>query len=609
MDSDSDESEYEPMDEDVIDSDDVLPSCEHESILLLPIRDVAIPPDFCIDPCTVSVVELEEIIDDFLRRDVLKEELTNVNTNASSYALPKFSKNEIQLGKKGNHFQRPPRVISKTYGTLLHYACRDRNGYRGEQKIRLLLDSAAKADISPKEMFTLAEVTVTFTRGEWTPSDKESSGVWKTRCTPFFILLDNRNATASSIRMLAATWPQIVNLKRFGAVEFPSADIVSWNGREGTTHQSNDTCIINTLFHVLLEMSPESNKRIHSTVAILLEFADEATTKGAESLVSANVSIDANCPLGNLCSGDHASNVEKACNGIHLALSSASLHPKLISLLISAWPNALTQCGHGFRVGCPFPLHSVLQRRPRNLLEAQSKIETIQVLLLESTLEAAAASLLRTCEEGRLAFHEVFRLLSKGSSENEKQIADRLRIILDTLLHRKDRRGRTILHHIVSSGCQLDCSEMLNRRLGGRSSLLRLADADKVWSNQTNSQQYLTEEIRLLYERNAGYHVEVVRWVLDKKPLLAFMYDEDGHNPFHRAIVLGKDWGSGLCDLVRINPDWAYRPTRNGLAPFQLAATVVKGPNCQIETSFQLLNYTGAVLCSTRKQELTIKKT
>jgi hypothetical protein len=61
MDLDSDGSDYEAMDGESSESTDVLSSFDPER-KVLPIRDVEIPADYCLDPCTISVKELQEII-------------------------------------------------------------------------------------------------------------------------------------------------------------------------------------------------------------------------------------------------------------------------------------------------------------------------------------------------------------------------------------------------------------------------------------------------------------------------------------------------------------------------------------------------------------------
>jgi hypothetical protein len=581
MDLDSDESDYEAMDEESSESTDHLSSFEPER-KVLPIRDVKIPAEYCLDPCTISVKELQEIIQGFLNKGTLKKELTQVDTSINIFTLPEFSAKQIQLGA--------PRVISKTYGTQLHYACRDRNGVRGEQKTRLLLEAAADAEVSFAEMFTVSEVTVRLSRGEWRTNNNETDGGHNITNEPFFILLDNKNSTISSIRMLAAAWPNVVHFRRFGTDEYVWASLSAFNGHR----QNHDECVINTLFHVLLESSGESGRskeqdaRAFSIVETLLEFA-EKTTQGAEGLVSANMSLETDCPLGILCSGDHDSDLEKARNGIHIALTNNEcLQTRLLSLLIKAWPDALKYSGHDFRKDCPYPLHTILGRNSRNTLEFRSKLQATEVLLTYSSIEAVAVALLRTCNQGKLGFHEIMRTLSESSSAEDKQTKNNFNQVLKTLLRRKDTRGRTLLHYTVEYECKLSCSESLNRRIAGLSFDLDLYQGDgyETW----------LEERQQLRRRNKGYQMEVIRWILKEAPSLAFACDTNGLNPFHIALKSGKTWENGLSDLVTVVPEWAYRATKGGLAPFQFAATVVNQQGRELDTIYELLKYTGTVL-------------
>jgi hypothetical protein len=605
MDLDSDGSDYEAMDEESSESADVLSSFEPER-KVLPIRDVEIPADYCLDPCTISVKELQEIIQGFFKKGTLKKELTQVDTSTNIFTLPEFSAKEIHLGKKDDHYQRAPRVISKTYGTQLHYACRDRNGFRGEQKTRLLLEAAAEAEISFVEMFTVSEVTARFSRGQWRTNNNEPNGVHNIRNVSFFILLDNKNSTISSIRMLAAAWPNVVHFRRFGTDEYHRAAFSAWNWHR----QNHECCVINTLFHVLLKNSGESggskeqDARAFSIVETLLEFA-EKTTQGAEGLVSANMFLETDCPLGSLCSGDHNSDLEKARNGIHIALTNEALQTRLLSLLIKAWPDALKYSDHDLRKGCQYPLHTILDRHSRNTLDFRSKVQATEVLLTYSSIEAVAVALLRTCGQGKLGFHEIMRTLSESSSSAEdKQMKNNFNQVLKTLLRRKDTRGRTLLHYTVEYECKLNCSESLNRRFAGLGFDLGLAVLGQETRDQSDGYETCLEERQQLHRRNKGYQMEVIHWILKEVPSLAFACDINGLNPFHLALKSGKTWEKGLSDLVTVVPEWAYRATKGGLAPFQLAATVVNQQGGELDTIYELLKYTGRAIDMRRNAPL-----
>lgn len=555
MDFESDGSDYEPMDVEILESDHVLTSCEHGRPLL-PIQDVEIPTDYCIDPCTISVAALETVVVRFLRRGIFQKELTQVSTRASTFIFPEFSLPEIQLGKKGHRSQRDRRVIGKTYGTPLHYACRDSNGFRGAQKIRLLLQAAAKAEIPPVDMFTVTEATMKFIRGEW-KSDSDCAS--RHRSMPFFILLDNKRSSIFSIRMLATAWPSIVHLRRVGSDEELRAVASPW-GRPLCENDFYRTCAFNTLFHVLVKAYPyesgstgEDEDRLCSIVATLLEFAS-MTPKGAEALVSANI-----------C--EHSTGFGRACNAIRFAL--AFQQPKLLSLLIKAWPNALKYCGHSCRICLPYPLHSVLGWRSSSQLEERAKMEAIGCMLRDSTIEAVAMALMRMCGQGKHGFQEVMRVLSARSSAKDTQMLDRLKEVFNALLRRKDSRGRTLLHFAIAFECKdLSCCE----------------------------EQLSLEEKQEFRGRNMAYQMEAIHWILNEKPSQAFAKDNDGLNPFHFALIRGKTWAKGIGDLVKVIPEWGYRATPSGLLPFLLAATVPREPCDELDTIYQLLKYSGPFL-------------
>lgn len=579
MDVGSDGSDFEDMEEDsMISSEALSDTFEPEFLPILPAPDLP-------DPSTISVAELEETIQEHLRNSTLKKALTQIDTNSDLF-IPEFSKPTLiprgyfthapMLDDEQDKIRRTPQLVKKTCGTLLHYACHDRDELRGALKVKSILRAAEKIDITPARICSIAEIQMVPRNGSWEEledPDDHKEGYGTTLDTPFFILLRNRRLRP--LRLLATAWPGIVQLrdirKQIGY------------GVYGETYT--------TLMELIYDhFRPDDDHSIDlAIVKTLIEFADK-TPQGARGLVSASF----RWPTGfhwqegeDLC--DHE---EEHCTVIHIALSCRRNQPELIPPLIKAWPEALIYCGDMMEECGSFPLH-IIWKVPNNYTDA---VQATEYLLMYSTIKAAATALLNTNVDGKLGFSVVMDTLPVKSPKNDL-LRDRLLRFLKTLVYKKDSKGRTLLHYAAAFACRPNrrelyyqhirfCAEFWTAR--GRNAGVD----DDVPELPPDGIEEWEKEKRKLQERNTSYQQQVISWILEQDASLAFVTDNDGLNPFHYALSCGKTWNSGLEYLANSVPEWPESATKKGLLPYQFAATLVD-EHGEVDTIYELLKFVG----------------
>lgn len=563
-DNNSDDSDYDPEEDEIENSidhaavvhriDDFLARGENHESTRMVIQDVPIPKDFCADPCQISVAELEEQIRFHTRTGSLKDTLTKINVTSKVFRNPQYPPREIQLGKN----RYPPResryqVIQKTYGSPLHYACHDPNGSRGEHKIRLLLWVADRHKIPIRKLLTLSEVTVRKCGKEWHEAMMEvgtmgTKRTQETRATPLYILLDNPTSSASAVRRLSEAWPSIVHLQYF-------------------TNLNVLQCH-NTLSHFLLKnpISPNHSEgdvdRVVSIVEVLLQVAAK-TDLGAKHLVTVN----ANWGTGNAESDQHTT--IGTPSAIHIALSHGICPPETLAAMLQVWPEAVLFSSDGYNSSALCPLFSVVYQNPTATKARLWQAKCTEAILQHSSLASVSRGLVRANSTGRHQFHDVMRIIAKLKDAG---VAERLLEAMKALLQKRDALGKTLLHHVVVAP------------------VFRTSPLHAYKTTSADSKRCKCLPAR------ANHHVDLVRWILEQEPSLAWVRDKNGHNALHTALEFGSTWSAGVREMIEMVPDWQYQATKVGgkeedLLPFQIAATE-GGNDGAVDTVYELLKIT-----------------
>jgi hypothetical protein len=578
----SDGSDFEAMDEGSSFSfDELSVSFEPEFLPILPDPDLP-------DPSKISVEELQETIQDHLNNSALKKALTQIDASSNLF-IPEFSKptliprsyfvNAPMLDETQDEIRRTPKLVKKICGTLLHYACHDKDERRGEQKIKVILQAAAKIDISPARICSIAELQMVSRNGGWEEledPDDQKEGYGTTLDTPFFILLRSRKL--GSLRLLAKAWPGIVQLR----------DIRKQVGYGvyGETYT--------TLMELIYDhFRPDDDHSIDlAIVQTLIEFANK-TPQGARGLVAASF----RWPTGfhweegeDLC--DHE---EEHCTVIHIALSCRRDQPELITPMIKAWPEALLYCGDMMEECGSYPLH-IIWKVPNTYSHA---VKATENLLMHSTIEAVATALLNTNVDGKLGFSVVMDTLPTKKTPEIDLMRDRLLRFLKTLVYKQDAYGRTLLHYAAAFCCRPNRRELYYQHIRFCAEFwiskgLHAGVDDDVPELPPGGIEAWEKEKCKLQERNTTYKQKVISWILEQDPSLAFVSDIDGLNPFHFALSSGETWASGLQYLANLVPEWPECATTKGLVPYQFAATLVDHRG-EIDTIYELLKFVGTI--------------
>lgn len=145
--------------------------------------------------------------------------------------------------------------------TILHFACLDRNGSRGEQKIRIILEAAIHVDI-PTLIASRQEFYSRNPNGSWEMKYTEDL----TGFTPIHLLIRNSDSTVESICIICQAWRRAVHFRET-RVDY--------------------TC---TVLKGVMYMYDQETERLEKIVKVLLETA-EKTKEGAKGLVCASDEI------------------------------------------------------------------------------------------------------------------------------------------------------------------------------------------------------------------------------------------------------------------------------------------------------------------------------
>lgn len=464
----------------------------------------------------------------------------------------------------------------KSCCNILHFACLDTDGARGEQKIRLILEAARQAHVDVVELIAVRQEFYTrkYAAGSWKEDDEDEL----TSFTPLHLLLDNHHSTVESIRVICQAWPRVVYFR---------------------DTRLDYTCTV--LKDLMYDDKSDITRRVE-IVKVLLETA-EKTKEGAKGLVSASDEIK-----GGITS-EWFGYSEFVCEdtALHTATTYQSHPERFIPLFLEAWPDALKYCFEVTDNCGSAPLHNVAKLKWGLCYE--SRIKSIVAFLSGSSLEALAVAFLFVGSTDRAFdgnFGLGFHLVKLASEETGPDCCPRLQADLQStfqaLVRRKDGSGRTLLHYIAASSSKVDEHEMRKK-------------ASKIQIRSTHARGFIgphpewdldpTEDVleesqkerARLEKRNLGHVLEVSEWILSIDPSAAFVQDVQGFNPFHYAMMMGKQWGGGLEDLAKLVPEWPHtRESASGLYPFMLAATPEHSTDEDVSTVYGLLRFDGSIL-------------
>ncbi|CAJ1954667.1 unnamed protein product [Cylindrotheca closterium] len=538
------------------------------------------------DPSLISVEQLDKMITTHLRNSTLRRALTQIDTSGVVF-MPHFSEpslipegyftNSEVLDEAQDKLRRTPKLTMKTCGTMLHYACHDPDSKRGEEKIKRILKAAKTVDLSVARICSINEVhLVPRNNGRWEEledPDDEKQGFGTTRNTPFYTLLRARKLGA--IRILASAWPRIVNLR----------DIRKQEGY--SVYGETYTTLLELIYDHFAPAKEACNDL--AIVETILEFA-ERTPLGARGLVATSF----RWPTGfHWQEGeDMCEHEEELCTVVHICLSCRKEQPELITPIIRAWPEALIHCGDMMEEQGSYPLHIVW----KNPTSYGLAVQFTENLLSNSVIEGVATALLNTNVDGKLGLAKVLQTMPVPMTPENQRLRKRLIHFMESLRDKKDEKGRTLLHYIAANECRPNARELYFQQL---------KFSDEYWRQTGRGNASLdipelppagilawNKEKHKLQERNDIYKAQVINWILRDDPELAYVQDKDGLNPFHYALKQGMTWNAGLEALVNDLPEWAESYTKQGLLPYQLAATQTPSDG-ELDTIYHLLKFVG----------------
>ena len=234
--------------------------------------DIEYVPPKGTDGSKMSVEHLWQLIEQHRQTRTVKKFLCDIDTESDFFdaVYTDIDTSNVDIHNLPNNEKPTVKsyLISKTYCTMLGFACLDTDGPRGEEKIRLILDTAKQYLINmrlfmatfSKRNFKKEGLTHSRT---WTETTKEQDN-WRT--TPLQLVTRNDHSTPESIRMIACAWPRAVFIK-------------------GDVEDETKTLLMDVLYSCCDDLSGESRiERLKDITDALFEAA-EKTKEGARGLV------------------------------------------------------------------------------------------------------------------------------------------------------------------------------------------------------------------------------------------------------------------------------------------------------------------------------------
>lgn len=264
-------------------------------------------------------------------------------------------------------------LVKKTFGTILHFACMDKNGLRGEEKIRIILSAVDRIHVPVSLMLYNGQVIFEYKLKTWRQDADRSQ-------TPLEILFHNRDATVGAVRLITKSLPDVVHFRSIDAVDEVSAS----------------TVFTNSLFR-------EDDPRLAAILETLLEAA-ENTIAGIRGLVSTPMIVRRG--IDSEQSYFHSGELENKPTALHTVTAHQRDISRLLPLLLKAWPDSLKYCGANKENAGTFLLHNVISTRGFVCQRSyQQRMKGLEILFNRSTIEALAEAFLRTDECDDFGFH------------------------------------------------------------------------------------------------------------------------------------------------------------------------------------------------------------
>ena len=218
--SDGDDGSYDDVDSScsTITSMDVdnVSSCSSDDTLEFDFVEEKVPPPYPAfpEPDQMSVEQLETKIRNHREAHTLIFYLTTVDTDTLDNAVQHMTFNtysrslQFVEGSSEQFVEGEYHVTGMSYGTPLHHACRDSDGKRGEEKIRMILNAAKSVGADIRELLLVREGKCNKNRDGDYVLDKDVDA----STTPLFLLLENENSTIGSFELICRAWPDVVFL-------------------------------------------------------------------------------------------------------------------------------------------------------------------------------------------------------------------------------------------------------------------------------------------------------------------------------------------------------------------------------------------------------------
>ena len=456
-------------------------------------------------------------------------------------------------------------------------------GPRGEEKIRLVLDTAKQLHINMRLFLaTFSKRIIKWDEhtNNWKETTREEDN-WRT--IPLQLVTRNDHSTPESIRMIACAWPRAVFIR--GDVEDETKTLLMEVVYDCSDHLSN--------------LVGESRiKRLKNITDVLFE-AVEKTKEGARGLVM--MSDSSNKGLNDYFDAYEENKSEQTV--LHIATSYYAKPEEVLPIFLKVWPDAMVHLGEHDESCGDYPFHNTC----RVTKTYESLVKCIEVFLRYSTLAALASCLLyKNSRDGVYAFDlllealqspEITKIRPFHRMKCETIWQERLKAEVNTLLKKKDLHGRTFLHHIVGYNREdNDLDEGHRRGMIMREDLRHLITRD-LWHDDDNDiDDELSNEMLRVWKEHQQKRMEkvgeIAQWILNQDKELANVVDNDGLNPLQYAVSIGKKWSEGLDILVKVVPEWSQPPKNNTLCSFAMSGYASN----DLDTTFQLLRHDATVI-------------
>ena len=528
------------------------------------------------EPDQMSVEQLETKIRNHREAHTLIFYLTTVDTDTLDNAVQhmKFNTYSRSLqfveGSSEQFVEGEYEVTGMSYGTPLHHACRDPDGKRGEEKIRMILNAAKSVGADIRVLLLVREGKCNRNRDGDYVLDKDVDA----STTPLFLLLENENSTIGSFELICRAWP----------------DVVFLTCRNGAA--ARDTI----LHYLLIDASDKEDEIVEARHVELVRLFLRTAAKGyggASGLASATsnnlIGVD-KFKLSRLNRGDSNALDCDPTTAVHLICADIYGSPRsnILQMLMKSWPDALLHCVEIDSNFGSFPFHDAVHTEwfvyggkyscPKSNPN-QYALRNLCIFLQHSSIAGLARALVNVDTPRGQAGFIIARdtLKFEGDEAASKEEKEKATLLLQTRISKCDVSGRTIFHHVASSDIALDmCSvaviEEKRKVYCSRASTTRRQGWPWNQDRHVEDEAEVEKSVRQLERRNQKTINETFEWLASINPESAAAFDDGGNSPFHHAIACGKTWDRGIRSLLEYQPKWVSARNRSGLYPFMIAA-------------------------------------